>query len=226
MGEISFLEFGRKFAMFYLPFLFSLCVHEVAHGLMAKWKGDDTASLMGRLTLNPMAHIDWLGTVALPFLALLSPVGFFFGWAKPVPVNPRNLQNPRKDMFWIALAGPLSNVILALLGAIVFIGVVWGFSSSPKYGALRELFAVFIGLNLILALFNMIPFHPLDGGKVLARFLPAQANQFLDQMEAYSMWIILGFFLLGGGAFFFQPVHYATSAMMTISQFIGFALST
>lgn len=226
MGEISFLEFGRKFAMFYLPFLFSLCVHEWAHGMVAKWKGDETASLMGRLTLNPMAHIDWLGTVALPFLALLSPMGFFFGWAKPVPVNPRNLQNPKKDMFWIALAGPLSNVILAFLGSIIFIGVVWGMQNAPQFGALRELFYMFIGLNLILAVFNMIPFHPLDGGKVLARFLPASANQVLDQMEPYSMWIILGFFLLGGGAFFFQPVYYATSAMMTISQYIGYSLGT
>ncbi|MCB0407121.1 MAG: site-2 protease family protein [Bdellovibrionales bacterium] len=223
---MSFVEFGRKFAMFYLPFLFSLCVHEYAHGLVAKWKGDMTASLMGRLTLNPMAHVDWIGTVALPFFALLSPMGFFFGWAKPVPVNVRNLKNPTKDMFWIALAGPLSNVLLAFLGSLVFIGVVYFARRTQVYQSLEELFYMFIGLNLILAVFNMIPLHPLDGGKVFARFLPRVANDFLEQIEPYSMFIIFGIFLLGGGFFLFQPVYYATNVMMSVSHYLGYVLSS
>jgi len=221
MGDISIHEFGRKFAMFYLPFLFSLCVHEFAHGLVAKWKGDNTAELMGRLTLNPMAHIDWLGTVALPFLAMLSPFSFFFGWAKPVPVNPRNLSNQKNDMFWIALAGPLSNVILALIGALVFAAVVASGPGTKNFATFQELFFMFIGLNLILAVFNMIPFHPLDGGKIVARFLPRSANNFLDQMEPYSLFIILGFFFIGGGAIIFTPVYYATSILMGVAQYAG-----
>lgn len=225
MPEINFLEFGRKFALFYLPFLFSLCVHEYAHGLVAKWKGDDTASVMGRLTLNPMAHIDWLGTVALPFLALMNPaLGFFFGWAKPVPVNSRNLNNPKKDMFWIALAGPLSNVILAILGSLVFVVVVMLAHQSTKFNDLEHLFYMFVGLNLILAMFNMIPLHPLDGGKVLERFLPHGANQMLLQLEPYSIWLLLGFFLLGGGTIIFRPVYFATNVMMAVSKHLGYVL--
>lgn len=226
MPEINFLEFGRKLAMFYLPFLFSLCVHEFAHGLVAKWKGDDTASLMGRLTLNPMAHIDWLGTVALPFFALLMPVtGFFFGWAKPVPVNTRNLKDPKKDMFWIALAGPVSNVILAIIGSLVFMVVVVFAHQSNKFNDLEFLFHMFIGLNLILALFNMIPLHPLDGGKVLERFLPPSASRMLDQFEPYSMYVLIFFFLAGGGSIIFRPVYYASTVMMAVSKYMGFVIA-
>lgn len=225
MPEISIAEFGQKFALFYLPFLFSLCVHEYAHGLVAKWKGDNTASLMGRLTLSPAAHIDWLGTVALPFLALMSGGSFFFGWAKPVPVNTRNLTNPVNDMFWIALAGPVSNVILGITGAVGYIFVAAFFATSQYYTTIYELFFMFIALNFILAVFNMIPFHPLDGGKVVARFLPHQANRFLDSMEPYALFIILGFFLLGGGSLLFGPVYVATSALMTVSNYLGTSLA-
>lgn len=226
MSEINFMEFGRKFAMFYLPFLFSLCVHEYAHGLVAKWKGDDTATLMGRLTLNPMAHIDWLGTVFLPFMALMMPaMGFFFGWAKPVPVNSRNLRHPKNDMFWIALAGPLSNVLLAIVGAFAFMFVVMFGHQAQQFRDLEQLFYMFIGLNLILAMFNMIPLHPLDGGKVFERFLPHSLSEYLRVMEPYSIWLLLAFFLIGGGGIIFRPVYYATGVMMAISKHFGYVLA-
>jgi Zn-dependent protease len=114
----NFVEIGHKLALFYVPFLFALCFHEFAHGWIAKTRGDNTAELMGRLTLNPMAHADMIGTFALPIMAIVFSVPIFFGWAKPVPVNIRNLKNPRVDMFWIALAGPASNILLAVLGLL------------------------------------------------------------------------------------------------------------
>ena len=119
--EGSLVGIAAKVALFYIPFLFALCFHEFAHGWMALKKGDNTAQLMGRMTLSPFPHMDIWGTVVLPIFAVVSGWGFLFGWAKPVPVNPRNLQRPKEDMFWIALAGPLSNIILSVVGEIALV---------------------------------------------------------------------------------------------------------
>src|SRR5690606_16730988 len=118
-GDI--LEKLVKTGIFFVPFLFSLCVHEFAHGWVALKRGDHTARMMGRLTLNPMAHADMIGTFILPLASLFMGSPIFFGWAKPVPVDARNLKNPRTDMFWVAFAGPLSNVLMAFLGAFAFV---------------------------------------------------------------------------------------------------------
>lgn len=195
---MDLLTLSTKLAFFFVPFLFSLCFHEYAHGWVAKLRGDNTAERMGRLTMNPIAHIDPIGTLFLPVMAILINSPIFFGWAKPVPVNPRNLISPKKDMFWVALAGPLSNILLALVGAFAYALVVRGFRTSDMYGVLTQLFSLFVALNLFLAFFNLIPLHPLDGGKVLARFLPPHLDQKLEENQG-TLGIILMILIISGG---------------------------
>jgi len=195
--------------IFFIPFLFSLCFHEFAHGWVARARGDRTAELMGRLTMNPTAHADLFGTVVFPLTAIMMNIPLF-GWAKPVPVNPRNLKTPKNDMFLVALAGPLSNVFLALVGALVL-----GFVASVAPETLRsagggrslafEIGKQFIFINMILAFFNLIPLHPLDGGKVLGRFLPASLNDKLEGAQMYSMMILLMLFMVGALKYILLP---------------------
>lgn len=149
------------FTLFFrLPvILISLTVHELAHGWTAKRLGDDTASRMGRLTLNPIAHLDWLGAIML----LFGP----FGWAKPVPVNPMNLGNPRKDMIWVSLAGPLANIVLGYLAALAYVHVFQG----SVQGYAKLFFLYFIMINIGLSFFNLLPFPPLDGSSIVRGFM-------------------------------------------------------
>ncbi|MBX2986444.1 MAG: site-2 protease family protein [Bdellovibrionaceae bacterium] len=213
----SLAEFLPKIGMIYIPLLLALCVHEWAHGFMAKMRGDDTAERMGRLTLNPAAHIDPIGTVVLPLLILFSGVPIFFGWAKPVPFDPRNLKNPRVDSFWIALAGPLSNVILALLATLV-LGIYARLLPGASFtGSVVQLLVAFMQINLFLAVFNMLPLHPLDGGKVIARFLPIRANLWLERNEHMTSLILLGLIILGALAFLALPVAWATKFLVGLA---------
>lgn len=198
-----------------MPLLFSLCVHEWAHAFVARKKGDLTAQLEGRLTLNPLAHIDILGTLILPLFALFTGLPVF-GWARPVPVQEQALKNPLQDMFWIALAGPLSNVILAFIGSFLFLISSFFIFSMEIF----QLLQAFIYINFLLAFFNLIPFHPLDGGKVISRFLSPQGRQNLDRLEPYSMYILIGFFVMGGFSYIAFPAlwltHFLTSTLPTI----------
>lgn len=205
-----------KIGMIYIPMLLALCVHEWAHGYMAKLRGDNTAERMGRLTLNPMAHIDPIGTVLLPLLAIATSLPIFFGWAKPVPFDPRNLKNPRTDAFWIALAGPLSNFVLACLAALGIALVVRVPLNSSTEAALL-FFKYFIQINLFLAVFNLLPLHPLDGGKVLARFLPRRWNDKLEQHEQMTSLILMGLILVGGLGFLAYPVVYMSNVLLTLA---------
>ncbi|WP_420717567.1 site-2 protease family protein [Emcibacter sp.] len=165
-------------------------MHEAAHGWVA-WKlGDDTAKVQGRVTFNPLAHIDPFGTVLLPLLLLVMQVPFLFGYAKPVPVNFQRLKNPRTDMVWVALAGPGANILLALTGGLLL----------NLYGFLPEFMAEWFGRNLvnlilinaILAVFNMLPLPPLDGGRVAVGLLPAGLARPLARLEPYGMMILIG----------------------------------
>ncbi len=191
----------QKLVIFFGPLLFALCFHEFAHGLVAKWRGDNTAERMGRLTMNPMAHADVMGTFVFPIVSILMTSGMaspiIFGWAKPVPVESRNLKNVRTDMFWIALAGPLSNIFLAIVTTFIW-ALILKFQLFADYSQGIQMFATtFIGTNILLAVFNMVPLHPLDGGKVLARFLPASLNYKLEQHEQISGIILLGLLFSG-----------------------------
>lgn len=174
------------------PLLFALTVHEAAHGFAALKLGDPTAKLLGRLTLNPLAHLDPLGSL----IFLIPP---HIGWAKPVPVDPRYLKNPRRDMMWIALAGPVSNVILALVFGTIFriIEAVPHQMTSIVEMALYRMVLWSVVLNLSLAVFNMIPIFPLDGSKVLSGLLsPAAAARF-QSLEPVGPFLLLGLILLG-----------------------------
>lgn len=215
---MDIVEIGGRLALFYVPFLFALCFHEFAHGMVAKWRGDNTAEQLGRLTLNPMAHADMIGTVLLPISAVVFGVPFFFGWAKPVPVNARNLKNIRTDMFWIALAGPASNVLLAILSA-AFLGLAIRFQFLGTYeGPIIKLMQMFILTNLFLAIFNILPLHPLDGGKVLARFLPASLNYKLEQNEQYTSWLLLILVLTGALSILRIPVMASFEFLMRMAS--------
>lgn len=214
---MDFVEIGAKLAMFYVPFLFALCFHEYAHGLVAQWKGDNTAYQLGRLTMNPLAHVDLIGTVLLPISAIVFNIPIFFGWAKPVPVNARNLKNIRSDMFWIALAGPVSNLLLAGLASIfVYFSLKIGFLGDFTK-TVFELMKMFVKINLFLAIFNILPIHPLDGGKVLARFLPASINYKLEQNEQITSMILLMLVMTGALHILSIPVDALYTFLMTFA---------
>lgn len=173
----------------YFCLLFSLCVHEAAHAAMANYRGDPTARLLGRLTLNPVKHADPLGTVILPLLMMISNVPMF-GWAKPVPFNPRNLHNIRRDPVLIALAGPTANLIIAICGALVLRILVTTANYFPDASGLDILFTLFFYLviiNLLLMLFNVIPVPPLDGHYVLNYFLPPNGQRVLEQIGPFGI---------------------------------------
>ncbi len=171
--------------------LFSLCVHEAAHAAMAYYCGDDTARLQGRLTLNPLAHIDPLGTVIVP-IVMYTMTGFMFGWAKPVPFNPAKLNNVRRDPVLIAIAGPASNLMLALFfvltGRLYFI-LAGGASEVPALAF--TFFVSMVFLNLILMLFNLIPVPPLDGHHVLNYFLPPKGQRAMQRIGPFGIIIAI-----------------------------------
>ena len=171
--------------------LFSLTVHEMAHAVTADWYGDPTARRLGRISLNPAVHVDPIGTVLLPVLGLLAG-GFVFGWAKPVPVNPANLQHFRRDFLVIAAAGPASNILLAI-GASMLLGAVPGGlgASDGLPGAMATIGFAMLQLNLLLAVFNMLPIPPLDGGNVLAGMLPESAAASYDRLIRPYGFVIL-----------------------------------
>src|SRR5210317_2286465 len=162
----------QRIAVWALPILFAITVHEVAHGWVARRLGDPTAYMMGRLTLNPIRHIDPIGTVLVP-LALTLMGGFIFGWAKPFPVTWENLRNPKRDMVLVAAAGPLANLAMALLWALAMkVGVLLG--DEARWVALPLIYMGFAGItiNLVLMVLNLLPLPPLDGGRVVAGLLP------------------------------------------------------
>jgi Zn-dependent protease len=214
---MDLMEIGAKIGVYYIPFLFALCFHEFAHGLVAKWRGDNTAQMMGRLTMNPMAHMDMLGTLVLPMMAIVFNTPIFFGWAKPVPVNSRNLKSPRKDMFWVALAGPLSNIFLAIVGALLIGAIARFFNITETIKSFVQILNVFIMTNLFLAIFNLIPLNPLDGGKVLARFLPAHINYKLEQHENITSMVLMALVLTGALRVLAVPVAWSHDMLMAMA---------
>lgn len=216
MNQFDLMKLGADLGMFFVPFLFALCFHEYAHGLVAKWRGDNTAQMMGRLTMNPMAHADPLGTWILPIAAIALHSPFFFGWAKPVPVNERNLKRPRQDMFWVALAGPVSNLFLALVGTVLLAFVYAYFRGQPSGDAFVRLLETFLIINMFLCVFNLIPIHPLDGGKVLAPFLPATWNMWLENNQG-SLNMGLLIFLLLAGKVLAVPVYFAAEHLRQVA---------
>jgi len=177
-----------------LPLLFAITFHEAAHGFVAHRLGDDTAYQLGRVSFNPLRHIDPFGTVILPAMLLLSHSPFLFGYAKPVPVNFRNLRNPRLDMVWVALAGPATNIILALAAALAFHALPLAPAASAQWIADNLKNALVI--NVVLAVFNMMPIPPLDGGRVAVGLLPRPLADPLARLEPFGMLILIGILIL------------------------------
>ena len=188
----------QKLSIYAIPTLLAIILHEVAHGWVADRLGDSTARYSGRLTLNPVAHIDFFGTILLPVVLLISG-GFVFGYAKPVPINPYNLRNPRRDMIWISMAGVLTNLVVAAVSAMSFRILASGFLGS--WGLiirpLMMMLMVSVRINIILAVFNAIPIPPLDGSRVLVNLLPAEKSMVFSKLEPYGFLIILLLFFTG-----------------------------
>lgn len=179
-----------------LPVIFAITVHEAAHGYVARHFGDNTAEVMGRVTLNPMKHIDPIGTILMPLMLYFATSGaFLFGYAKPVPVNFGRLRHPKRDMIWVALAGPVSNFIQAILWALVLITLVAAGVNETFFIKMAQ---GGILVNLVMWAFNLFPLPPLDGGRVLAGLLPnGPAQQFLARIEPYGFFIVMGLVIAG-----------------------------
>jgi Zn-dependent protease len=179
----------QTIALAAIPVLFAITLHEAAHGYVARHFGDATAYLQGRISLNPMRHIDPVGTVVLPIVTLVLG-GVLFGWAKPVPVNFGALRNPKKDMLWVALAGPASNLVMALGWAILY-----KLSSFDPGGYFAEPLAgmavIGIKINVVLLVLNLLPLPPLDGGRVALSLLPHRQAYQLSRVEPYGMFILI-----------------------------------
>ncbi len=178
--------------IYIIPVLFAITVHEVAHGWVASKLGDHSAKMMGRLTLNPIKHIDPIGTILMPAVLYLTGSPFLFGWAKPVPINPNALRNPKHDMSWVALAGPMSNFMMAGLWlASIFIA----FEIKSQF--LIDMAQVGISINLVLGVLNLLPLPPLDGSRVVSSLLPNKLAYEYNKLESYGLFILLGLLFLG-----------------------------
>ncbi|WP_073354099.1 site-2 protease family protein [Lampropedia hyalina] len=178
-----------------LPVLLAITIHEAAHGYAARHFGDNTAQMLGRITLNPLKHIDPIGTIVIPLVLYFATSGaFMFGYAKPVPINTRNLKNPRRDMIWIALAGPASNIAQAIIWTLL-LGLLLAMGIRETF--FMGMVSAGIVINLVLAVLNLFPLPPLDGGRIAVGLLPYKPASFLARLEPYGFFIIMGLLLMG-----------------------------
>lgn len=182
-------DFFTKLFIMAPPIIIAITCHEAAHGLIAYLRGDDTAYRLGRVSFNPIKHIDPLGTILIPGLLLLTQAPFLFGYAKPVPVNFNRLKNPRIDTILVAGAGPFTNILLAIISAIVLKNYM---VESSVSSSVIEAFKISLYINIVLAIFNMLPLLPLDGGRIIVALLPQNAAKQIAGLEKWGMAILVG----------------------------------
>ena len=205
----------QTIAIYAIPVLFAITVHEAAHGYVARHYGDNTAWMLGRVTLNPLKHIDPLGTILMPlFLYIATSGAFQFGYAKPVPVRFDRLRHPKRDMIWVALAGPVSNLIQALFwGALLY--VLLGLGVSEPF--FLQMCKGGVLVNIVMFAFNLFPLPPLDGGRVLAGLLPRHAANALSRVEPYGFFIVMALVVTGiVSSLWMRPLMNATYGLLEV----------
>ncbi|RKQ54811.1 Zn-dependent protease [Vogesella indigofera] len=212
MEELNLIQ---KIAIYALPVLLAITLHEAAHAYAAKRFGDATAYMMGRMTLNPLKHIDPVGTVLLPLLSVVIG-GFLFGWAKPVPVNFGALRNPRVGMRWVAAAGPAANLVMAILWVLLLkLAIVMDNDYSRPLALMSQ---AGIGINVVLMVLNLMPILPLDGGRIVESLLPRPLAYNFSRLEPYGMWILLALVFTG----LLSPILRPFTTM--VYELLGFLL--
>ena len=203
-----------RILVYAIPVVFAIALHEAAHGYVARHFGDSTAYMLGRVTLNPAKHIDPIGTVLVPIITLIFS-GYMFGWAKPVPVNFANLRHPKRDMLWVAAAGPGSNIVQMMIWALVAWALINFGSQSGLVGAFWLAIAeAGIGVNLMFAILNLFPILPLDGGRMMTSLLPDKLSYAYSRLEPYGMIILLVLLFTGALGWLLGPLYMASKAFV------------
>ncbi|CAC9440079.1 FIG004556: membrane metalloprotease [uncultured Gammaproteobacteria bacterium] len=211
MPDFTMPDF-QTLLIYVIPLIFAITIHEVAHGWVANQRGDSTAKMLGRLTLNPVKHIDPVGTLLVPAVLFFTGSPFLFGWAKPVPINFNALKSPKQDMILVALAGPISNFIMALFWLFIL-----SFTLNTSNQLLFEMAKFGIAINLVLGVFNLLPLPPLDGSRVVTALLPNYLAYQYNKLEHYGLYILLGLLFLG-------VFEYVVLPIVNTLQYAMFAL--
>lgn len=211
----SFAERIQSLSIQFVPFVLAVVFHEYAHGAMAKRWGDKTAQEQGRLTLNPFPHLDPVGTVLFPLINMLSGMNLLFGWARPVPIDPRRFTKFRPALFWVSLAGPGMNFFLAIVSAAIFCALAkWLPQDFYLFEPLVTMAAASVTLNYALGIFNLVPLPPLDGSKMIESVIPYRWAREYEKIAPYSFFILMGLLLLGAFAVLGYPIRIASGVTL------------
>lgn len=212
---MDFAQIVQTVALYAIPVLFAITLHEAAHGYVAKHYGDNTAHLLGRITANPLKHIDPVGTIAMPLLLYFATSGaFLFGYAKPVPVNFGQLRNPKRDMIWVALAGPGANLIQAIVWTVLLYVLVAMGVEEPFF---LQMCRAGLLVNLVMFAFNLFPLPPLDGGRILVGLLPWKQAELVSRVEPWGFFIVMALVISGVvGNLWLRPLMMLTGSAIEV----------
>jgi Zn-dependent protease len=219
--DSSFAERLQTASVEIVPFIMAVAFHEYAHGFVANQWGDNTAKKAGRLTLNPIPHMDPIGTVAFPLINMLTGIPILFGWAKPVPIDPRLFRKYRNGLFWVSIAGVGMNFILAVLSAAVLCAVqLWVHPDFYLFEPLSKMAVFSVQMNFALAIFNLIPLPPLDGSKMIQAFLPIEMARKYETLSRYSFFIIIALMFTGAFSVLMYPIEFFTNFTIDVMALI------